>query len=189
MITATLLPLLLESCVTTTVVKEIEDTVESNRNLLKSKADEIKVGYLELKIHNLTENTNLQIDSLEICNIQLQNADGISTQMGNMKLDTLPAKLPVQTFTPWNTTTLPTSSKGMYVKLYGTMYTFIAGSQPFALWSGPMYFTFNGSISEISTTKIDFKIQDNCPLYCIVDGHIEKVLQSIQFQVTVDNWK
>lgn len=194
---------LLGSCVVESVVEEVDHAVGARQEAVGSKAVKPGEGYLALRINNEAENTCLQIDSLEICNVLVPGEAGGQAEEGNVMiyrdvdgylcnygsfLTGNSARLCVQTFTPWSPETLPEAGDGMYVKIYGKMYTYIAGGTLFPLYEGPMYFTFNGSIAENYTTEVKFDIYDNCPLYCEAGGKMTKVLQSISFDVNVEDW-
>ena len=66
----------LTSCIMTTTVQEIEETVTTRQEPYNSKASYLKEGVLAIQIQNNAENTMLQIDSIEICNIQLMDPAG-----------------------------------------------------------------------------------------------------------------
>lgn len=66
----------LTSCIMTTTVQEIEETVTTRQEPYNSKASYLKEGVLAIQIQNNAENTLLQIDSMEICNIQLMDPAG-----------------------------------------------------------------------------------------------------------------
>lgn len=188
LLTITLTSTILQSCVMTTVISEIEDTVNSAPGNLKIKSAELKYGSLTLQINNTAENATLQIDSLEIYNILVPDNETGLTKRGNIKLDSTAAKLPVQTFSPWEPRTLPQHSSKMYIKIYGQMYTFLLDGTPLPLYTGPMYLSFNATITENATTAISLNLYPGCPLYCQINGKMKKVLQPITFSVTVNDW-
>lgn len=170
------------------VVENVDEAV-NEKAAANSKSEVLKEGYLSVKITNIAPNTSLQIDSMEIWNILVKNeVNGLATGR-NVKLNSTATKLAVQKFQPWIPDVLPENSTGMYVKIYGKMYTFLADNRPFELCSGPMYFTFSGSVLEDRTTDIKFEVHDNCPLFCEVGGKMVKVLQSISFEVSVEDWE
>ncbi len=183
-----LLATTLQSCIMNTVKNGIETAVQDS-NAVNIKSQQIHEGYLKLHIHNIAENTLLQIDSMEICNILIKDKTGMEITMGNLALDSGTTKLPAQTFTPWNRITLPHNSTGMYITLHGTMSSYLPNGTLFPLYSRQMYLTFPGTISEGQTTEITIQIYDNCPLYCITNGKLTKVLQSISFEVSIDDWE
>ena len=177
---------IMESCVMSSVVKNIDEVVNEAARA-NSKSEELKEGYLAVKISNIAPNTNLQIDSLEICNVLVKDeVNGMATRK-NVKLNNTASKVLVQKFQPWVPDVLPENCTGMYVKIYGKMYTFLADNKPLELCSGPMYFTFSGSVLEGRTTDVKFVVNDNCPRYCEVGGKMVKVLQSIGFRVSVED--
>lgn len=195
--------IILGSCATSTHA-DIEEAVSGTREIVESKSDIHNEGYLTLRINNAANNTSLQVDSLEICNILLPAEAGKQPEKGDLMLhrscdstrydygtymQSGKARMSVQRFNPWPLKKSPEKSGDMYVKIYGKMYTFIAGGTLFPLYEGAMYFTFNGSITEGQTTEISFDIYDNCHLYCEINGEISKVLQSINFDVSVEDWK
>lgn len=188
LLTITLTSPILQSCVMTTIKSEIEDTVNTAPGNLKIKSEELKYGYLTLQINNTAENTILQIDSLEICNIQVPDNETGLARKGNIMLDSTAAKLPVQTFRPWEPNTLPQHSSKMYIKIYGQMLTFLLDGTPLPLYTGPMYLSFNATITENTTTTISLNLYPGCPLYCQINGQMEKVLQPINFDATVNGW-
>ena len=66
----------LTSCIMTTTVQEIEETVTLHQEHYTSKATILQEGLLAIQIQNNAENTLLQMDSMEICNIQLMDPAG-----------------------------------------------------------------------------------------------------------------
>lgn len=193
----------IQSCIIETITDQIESTIDNGTESLGIKSYN-DAGYLELKIHNIAENTCLLIDSMEICNIMIIDENTGKAVKGNIKVsrnsDTAriycghyivcnKTTLPVQEFTPWDQYTLPEKSIGMYVKMNGTMYTFLANGEPFPLYEGNMYFTFYARINKGQTTQAGILIYDNCQLYCQIDGKISKVLQSIQFDPSIIDWR
>ncbi|MBQ7773918.1 MAG: hypothetical protein IJ383_07625 [Bacteroidales bacterium] len=192
------------SCVAESIKDEVDSAVNSKNGAIEIKSAQYKEGSLTLQIMNSAPNTSLQIDSIEICNIMLKNENTGLEATGNIMLLqnqsgtlygygatllTPAAKAAVQTFTLWSPSTLPHNSTGMYIKIYGNMYTYIADGALFLLCEGPMYFTTKGSITENRTTELTFEIADNCPLYSQYNGRMTKVLQSINFDVTVEDWE
>ena len=165
----------LTSCIMTTTVQEIEETVTTRQEPYNSKASYLKEGVLAIQIQNNAENTMLQIDSMEICNIQLMDPAGELMHNGspaytgsimfiNSTLhihygaDTTycqgtstEVKIPAQTLTPWNPAQLPTGSKNTYAKIHGTMYTYIADNTLCPLYTGTMYYPLSGTIPAATT--------------------------------------
>ena len=82
----------LTSCIMTTTVQEIEETVTLQQEHYTSKATILQEGLLAVQIQNNAENTLLQIDSMEICNIQLMDPaeelmhDGSPVHTGSIML-------------------------------------------------------------------------------------------------------
>lgn len=198
--------ILLQSCIMTTVVKDIEDTVDTRKETTTSKAATLKEGLLTIQIQNNTENTILLTDRVEICNIQLAYTTGevahkgSLTYSGSIELinDTLQlhygtntstpqVKIPIQTLTPWNTTEHPTTSKNTYAKIHGTLYSYLTNNTPYPVYTGTMYYPITGKITD--TTTITITIQPNCPLYATNNGKLEKILQPITFSITVEDWE
>ena len=210
----------LTSCIMTTTVREIEETVTTQQEPYNSKASYLKEGVLAIQIQNNAENTMLQIDSMEICNIQLMDPAGELMHNGspaytgsimfiNSTLQihygtdttccqgtTTEVKIPAQTLTPWTPAQLPTGSKNTYAKIHGTMYTYIADNTLCPLYTGKMYYPLSGTIPAATTgipakslTPITITLHPNCPLYAIINGQLEKVLQPITFTVTVEDWE
>ena len=210
----------LTSCIMTTTVQEIEETVTTRQEPYNSKASYLKEGVLAIQIQNNAENTMLQIDSMEICNIQLMDPAGELMHNGspactgsimfiNSTLQihyganttycqgtSTEVKIPAQTLTPWNPAQLPTWSTNTYAKIHGTMYTYIADNTLCPLYTGTMYYPLCGTIPAATTgipakspTPITITLHPNCPLYAIINGQLEKVLQPITFTVTVEDWE
>ena len=189
-----------QGCITGSVSSEMEEAVANGAEGIKS---ENSTGALSLKIHNIAPNTSLKIDTLTICNILLEGS-GEEPAPGRIKLqgsyDTARIEyegaaicgdltLPPQKFSPWDHTTLPDKTDLMYVRMDGTMYTYIANGELFPIYSGAMYFTFGARITENQTTQATLLIYDNCNLYCNIDGEMVKVLQSINFEPSIKDWE
>lgn len=194
--------LMMVSCITTTVVEEIDGTVESNE--AKSTSNDIRYGKLVLRLYNDANNSSLWIDSIEICNILLEDRTTGGLKLGNITLfkslgnthlefgnmmRTTEMHFPEQTFAPWSPYTLPENSDNMYLTIHGQLYACMPGNNLFTIYSGAMYFTFSGSIKAGDTTNIEFELYDNCPLYCKINGKMETVLNSININVTVNDWE
>ena len=121
----------LASCIMTTTVEEINEAVERNGSCINSKSNEISKGQFSILLKNNANNTCLQIDSIQICNILLEDSTTNSLVKGNKTIylnsqiefgklsSTTPATLPVQTFTPWTPETLPQNSNNTYGKICG----------------------------------------------------------------------
>ena len=132
----------LASCVMTTTVEEINEAVERNGSYINSKSNEISKGQFSILLKNNANNTCLQIDSLEICNILLEDTTTNSLVKGKKTIyinsqiefgelsSTTPATLPVQTFTPWTPETLPQNSNNTYGKIRGKIYTYLTDGTP-----------------------------------------------------------
>lgn len=165
----------MQSCIMTTVMQEIEDTVTSQSKHYITKGENLKEGLLTLQIDNNAENTMLQISSLEICNIQLADStedfshNNSSTYTGAITLinskvqlqygsgtsttyynTPLKIKIPAQKLTPWNPAELTTMSSYTYAKIHGTMYTYLTNNDLLPLYSGIMYYPISGEIPAIT---------------------------------------
>ena len=163
------------SCATTSQ-EEIENTIEKTN----VKSDEILMGNLALNISNEAENTLLQTDSVEICNVQVCYTSGGDTglRLGCIRLiptDSTfnPIKLPAQTFNPWSDNRLPRPSSGSYAIIYGTICTFTLAGDPFLLATGPMYTPIAATIAANQTTRLTITITPGCPLYVNINGTME----------------
>lgn len=161
---------MLESCIMTTVVDDVNQVVENYA--VKSKSNESNVGELALKIYNKASNTSLQIDSLEHGNKIIKKSstlkfeDSVCYSIKNLRLHT----------------------KNSYIKIYGRINCILENSRSYLIYSGTMYFPLTGKMIDTSTSQIKFELSDNCPLYYQTNGKMEKVLKSINFDVSVDKW-
>lgn len=201
--------IMLTSCIMTTVVKEMEDTIMNVEGHYISKATTLPMGTLLLEIQNNAENTILQIDSMAICNIQLQDSTGKLAHNVPLSLINTPLQLqygantaitseniPAQTLTPWAPDTLPILSKNTYAKIHGTIYTHITNNTLFTIYTGTMYYPISGTIPTGSTAPtpqhnipLTINIYPNSPLYAILNGIPTKILQPITFTVTITDWQ
>lgn len=191
----------LASCVMTTTVEEINEAVERNGSCINSKSNEISKGQFSILLKNNANNTCLQIDSLEICNILQEDTTTNSLVKGkktiyiNSQIEfgklacTSTATLPIQTFTPWTPETLPQNSNNTYGKICGKIYTYLTDGTPILLTEGPLYFPLQGKITSNTLTTTEFEITDNCPLYYELDGKMEKAINAINFEITVNDWQ
>lgn len=204
LITALLCVTVLQSCVVTDTVREIDDRIEEYEKTANSRSTDYKEGSLILEITNRANNISLVTDSIEICNILIKNEATGGLKTGNRMLlknmqgvqtgfegtaytDTI--KLPAQKFSPWVPDTLPANSTGMYIKIYGKILTYIAYGEPYILSEGPMFFTFTGNISDNYTLPVKFELNDNCLLFCITNDKVKRVLVPITIDVSVDEWE
>ncbi|MBR4883062.1 MAG: hypothetical protein IKU18_04205 [Bacteroidales bacterium] len=198
---------LLESCIVNTVVEEIETTVKSE--------GPAKTGYITITIQNNASNTCLQIDSVEICNIVLEETSTLQKHRGDITVllsgiqnhtgttlaegsSSLPEgasitckkiKLPQQRFSPWNPNTLPNHSNNQYIKIYGRIYTYGCNGTLILLSSRPMYTPLHGEITENETLPITVSLESNSPIYIENNGEMTKVLQEITFNVSINDWE
>lgn len=163
--------IVLQSCIMTTVVKDIEKTVTSAPEHYTTKGENLNEGLLTLQIQNNAENTMLQIDSLGICNIQLMDSTGKDTCYGSLirtgsvtiidtllqlyygantiaiyNLATQKIKIPTQKLTPWNPTEHPARSKNTYAKIHGTLNSYLPNNETYPIYSGTMYYPLSGNI-------------------------------------------
>lgn len=193
---------ILQSCIMNTVVQDIDQTIEE-RDKYISKSTCYQEGKLAVAIKNNAENTLLQIDSVEICNILLYNQDfeyqytGDITIMkynntGNLSYGTdslwCTTTLPEQVSVPWSPEDSPYLNKGSYAKIHGAVYTYIADNSLLLLHSGTMYCPVGVNITRFSATLININIYGNCQLYACINGKMRKVLQPITFGASVEDW-
>ena len=191
----------LASCVMTTTVEEINEAVERNGSCINSKSNEISKGQFSILLKNNANNTCLQIDSIQICNIHVADSATNTIVKGNKTIYinsqiefgklacTSTATLPIQIFTPWTPETLPQNSNNTYGKIRGRIYTYLSDGTPIILTEGPLYFPLQGKIISNALTTTEIELADNCPLYYELDGKMEKALNTINFNVTVDDWQ
>ena len=188
---------LMESCVVTSVTDEIESTVKSQ--------DPPQMGLMTIKLENKAENTCLQIDSVEICNVvMLSDGSNFQTYRGNVTAikpasgATLPEgasisskeiKLPQQIFNPWSPNTLPGYSNKQYIKIYGRIYTYGNNSTLILLSNSPMYTPLHGKIAENEALSTAVSLESNCPIYIENNGEMTKMLQEITFNVSINDWE
>ena len=200
--------ILLQSCIMTTIVQEIEETV-TQQELYTTKGETHKEGLLTLQIENNAENIMLLIDSLEICNIQLIDPTGEITYNNDLTIINSTTTLfygtnisfsesivPAQKLTPWNPAELPSLSNNSYAKIYGTLHSYLPNNETYPIYTGIMYYPISGTISASksgitisSPTPLAITIHPYCPLYTMLNGKIEKILQPITFTATVDDWE
>lgn len=198
--------LLMESCVVNTVSEEIETTVKSE--------GPARTGYMTLKIQNRASNTCLQIDSIEICNIALEETSTLQKYRGNItvllsgienqtgvsltesfflpggaEISSNEIKLPQQRFSPWSPNTHPSHSNKQYIKIHGKLYSYTSGNNTILLTGGPLYTPLYDEIAENETLSTTVTIQSNCPLYTEYNGTMVKVLQEISFNPSVNDWE
>ena len=173
--------ILLQSCIMTTVVQEIEDTVATQQEHYTPKTETIYEGLLTLQIQNNAENTMLQIDSLEICNTHTLISTPLQLHYGTDI--TITNHCSTSIFTP-------------VIKIHGTLHSYLLNNETYPIYSGTMYYPITGSIPADTAnttppypTPIAISIHPNCPLYAIINGKKEKVLQPITFTATVVDWE
>ena len=198
--------LLMESCVVNTVSEEIETTVKSE--------GPARTGYMTLKIQNRASNTCLQIDSIEICNIALEDTSTLHKYRGDItvllsgrqnqtgdsltegfslpegaEISSNEIKMLQQRFSPWSPNTLPSRSNKQYIKIHGKLYSYTSGNNTILLTGGPLYTPLHGEITENETLSATVTLQSNCPLYTEYNGTMVKVLQEISFNPSVNDWE
>lgn len=203
-----LINILISCVITETVVNDINSVTE-NKNLyngdLISKSAETYESYISISIFNEAENTTLKIDSLELCNVLYKDEITGIDKKGNLILmrtndeccwvdygiRVRSAEMPIleQTIVSWKTNESIYNTKGTYVKVYGGMYSYMGDGNKYPLYEGVMYLMFSGFFKRDRVGTVDAKIYDGCPLYYIDEnGNVEKVLQSIKFDVSVNGW-
>lgn len=200
---------IMQSCIISTVAEGIEETVGKKENALYSKSNNMGTGCITLQIQNNAPNTTLHADSVEICNILLPEKTAPEPLRGNIALAFTPdssgqncthlpygscatfpsATLPAQALIPWSTAELPHTSTGTYLKIHGKICTYLPDSTTMPLYEGTMYTPLAGTLTANQTSIIHIELYPNCPLYCITNGKTAKVLQTIQFSVSVENWQ
>ena len=170
--------ILLQSCIMTTVVQEIENTVTSAPEHHTTKGENLKEGHLTLQIQNNAENTMLQIDSLEICNMQVDDSS-----MSSITLLKTPMQLKygTDTSTTYNHATHLIITQNTYAQIHGTLHSYLPNNETYPIYSGTMYYPIS-----VTTT---INIHPNCPLYAIINSTPQKILQPITFTATVEDWE
>ena len=184
----------LTSCIASTTVEEINNTVNTSNAPITLKSDEIKQGTLVISIQNNADNTLLTIDSLTLCNVLTPNKTGGKPKRGNITIfpqeETFPPiQLPTQTITPWTANQLPRPGSGAYITIHGKLHTNTSTNTPYLLYQGAMYTPFSTTISEATTTTATITLYPNCPLYIIHNGTLLKILQEITFMPFVWDWE
>ena len=195
-------------CVASTVVDEIERSTATMA--YESKGENYQMGTLYMQIMNNAENTALFIDSIEVCNIMVRNNTTGTAQKGDItaikhsinkgsattinlnyqaQASSGAIQLLPQALIPWNTSTIPTNISGSYAKIHGSLYTHLANGELLEIFKGAIYTPLQGSIISAGTTTITIQIHPDAPLYCIKNDKVEPVLQTINFDVTIDEWE
>ena len=172
--------IMLQSCIMTTVVQEIEDIAATQQEHYTTKTETIYEGLLTLQIQNNAENTMLQIDSLEICNTQLMDSSCNSITL---------IKTPIQLHYGTHTSITHHCRTGIStheVKIHGTLYSYLPNNETYSIYSGTMYYPISGEITDTTTSVIS--IHPNCTLYACINGKMTKVLQPITFSASVNDW-
>ena len=193
LITAAILTLA-TSCVISTTVDEIEKpfgTKESNPT-------STDMGYITLTLRNNAENTLLLLDSIELCNIKLNQTTKAITisrhqpalQLPNQTSTTSPGTtIPAQEFIPWTPDKLPEESTSSYIKIHGKLYTYLADGKTMLHCPGPMYTPLYGYINPGKSTNIIMEMYDNCPIYFKNNGVMTKALRAIGFDANIVDWE
>ena len=201
---------LLQSCIMTTVVDEIDGTVQGEQ-VYTSKAESSKEGSFVLHIGNDADNTMLRIDSLEICNvlvadpatgyvrsgsIMLYEWDRAAGEIaGGSGLTTDEVRVPVQTLEPWapqesfSSGGHPVAGGGAYVKIFGSVCSFLQGNEVYTIYEGVMYYPLSGVVTEVAASPVSIILNEDCPLYAQIGGRMEKVLNPVAFSVSVEQWQ
>ena len=193
----------LQSCMMSTVSEEIEEAVKNGAT--GKSEDYSKEDYcndvFSVQIINSAESTSLQIDSIEICNILVNSPATNTLSNGNLIIHSpsmqincgtsaifVAEGLPTQIITPWNPDYPPLMQNNSYVRIYGVLFTYLTGSQMLEHFRGEMYAPLSGRISAEQEDIAKIEISPNCPIYCYTGEKMEKILQEINFDVTVDEW-
>ena len=173
------------SCIVTTTIKEIEQTITTK----ESDPAYTNMGYISITLQNNAEGTLLLLDSIELCNISVITGNG-NIKKGNAKIqENSPLVLPEQTFSPWNPAVLPSGSLNSYIKIHGKLYTYLADGKTMLHCSGPMYSPLQGHINPGKNTNITIEMYDNCPIYFENNGVMAKALQAIGFDASIVDWE
>lgn len=178
------------SCVATSVVEDINNTAIGSGVSGGSKSEYLKMGIMAIVIRNSVPNITLLADSIEVCNVLISNPNEEYAKKGSIKLySNGDIALPVQEFTPWAPIALPSGTSGSYIKMHGKLLSYLENGAPLPLFEGVMYTPLHGTIYENLTTEITIELYDNSPLYCIIDGKLEKALVPIDFEIGVKEWE
>ena len=194
------------SCIYTTTIKEIEDVVNEQSNIesteTKTDKNDYKFGYIRFSIYHTADNIRLVLDSVDICNVLL--LDGDQVKKGNhllMRCDPkcnsfekgsyircVDERMLVQQFDCWSPNKLISETKKSYMRIHGKLYNDNGDGSEFLLYDGFMYTTLQYGIKENMLFTVKTVLCDGCPWYIENDGKMEKVLVSIKFDVSVDDW-
>ena len=192
---------ILVSCVFTTITDNNTEKAKKVYNEMTKSMDN-DYGYLCINITNKAENIKFRLDSLEICNIIIDNKKDV-LKKGNIILMRMyddiifeygshvrnaEEKIISQNFIPWEPHILPYNSNKSYIKIYGKIYTIIGDGTDFLLYSGEMFIPLYGNVVKNGQSNIEMDLYDGCPWYIERNGKMEKVLASINFNVSVDDW-
>lgn len=130
---------------------------------------------LTVNIVNDAQNVILEIDDIEFQNIEIFDYPDIShysieyqsdISVGEFKL--LPQHL----------------KRGMsYIILTGRVYC-----PTYTIYEGLIYIPISGEIKTGNNTLV-LKLYDNCPWYYVYNNKLVKLLQSIQFDIDVEEWE
>jgi hypothetical protein len=177
------------SCVTTT-------TIETQEQVLRqaAKANMGSVSALTVKIKNNAENTHLEIDTCQVCNIImyenlfdigdiLLNSETIVLEYSD-SVETVPLTIPAQKFIQWYPNQNPLD-EASYLKIN----THISTVTPnYTIYKGYVYVPIVGHIKENQNNKLNVTLEKQCPWYCKVSDKFYKILQEITFEAHVDDW-
>ena len=182
------------SCIATTTIKEIEQTINTKETFQSP-----NMGYISITLRNNAEGTLLLLDSIELCNIKPANGTAPNTTITRHQpaleltysttYTSAATPLPVQKFTPWTPDNLPEESPTAYIKIHGKLYTYLADGKTMLHCSGPMYTPLQGHINPGKSTNIIMEMYDNCPIYCQTDSTMTKILRSINFDIDIEDWE
>lgn len=196
------------SCIYTTTVKEIEDVVNEHSDnsveTIETKTDknDYKFGYIRFSIYHTADNIRLVLDSVDICNVLL--LDGDQVKKGNhllMRCDPncnsfekgsnircVDERMLVQQFDCWLPNELISETDKSYMRIHGKLYINNGDESEFLLYDGSMYTILQYGIKENMLFTVNTVLCDRCPWYIESNGEMEKVLVSINFDVSVDGW-
>ena len=183
------------SCITSTTIEEIEKPFTTK----ESDPAYTNMGYISITLQNNAEGTLLLLDSIELCNIKPANGTAPNTTITRHQpaleltysttYTSAATPLPAQKFIPWTPDNLPEESTTAYIKIHGKLYTYLADGKTMLHCSGPMYTPLQGHINPGKSTNTTIEIYDNYPIYCENNGAMTKVLQAIEFDASIVDWK
>lgn len=162
----------ISSCITTITIstpdKENGDD-KGNENMLTQRTTVAENCYVYLTVKNNAPNVTLTIDSCFVYNYDVDIATPCIIETGD--------EVTFDTFTM----NLHGNGK-LFFLLYGKLDT-----TPITLYDGLMYVPVDTMVIS-EEIFIELELYDNCPWYYEYEGRYMKVLQSIEFSASVDNW-